>query len=70
MHSVGLSKAHEMCSKTSINRPNKDNIHRLVQFFLYIRKSMKNLKDQLMIKASKIENVFCTKYNIISRTLL
>ena len=64
MHSVGLDEAHLMCinkeSKTSINRPTKDNMQRT--FFPYRSKSMKNLKDQLMIKTSKTAKVSnCTK---------
>ena len=56
MHSVGLDEAHEMCinkeSKTSITRTTKDNMERLVHFFPYRSKAIKNLKDQLKIKTS------------------
>ncbi len=61
MHSVGLDEAHEMCinkeSKTSISRPTKDNMQRLVHFFPYRSKAMKNLKDQLMIKSTNTVKV-------------
>ena len=51
MHSVGLDEAHEMCinkeSKTSITRPTKDNMERLVHFFPYRSKAIKNsVKDE------------------------
>jgi hypothetical protein len=65
MHSVGLDEAHEMCinkeSKTSISRPTKDNLQRLVHFFPYRSNAMKNLKDQLMIKSTNTVKVHVSK---------
>ena len=73
MHSVGLDEAHEMCinkeSKTSITRPTKDNMSRLVHFFPYRSKAIENLKDQLKIKTSTIPKVLHhIKCNCIAHT--
>jgi hypothetical protein len=54
MHYAALDEAHEMCinreGKASIVRPTKDNLSRLIQFFPYRSKAMKNLKEQLHLK--------------------
>ncbi len=53
MHSVGIDEAHEMCinkeGKSSFIRPTKDNFGRLVQFFPYRSRAIKNLKEQLKL---------------------
>lgn len=62
MHSVGLDEAHEMCInkeiKTSITRPTKDNIVRLLHFFPYRSKAIQNLKTQLKIKGNTTSKVY------------
>lgn len=56
MHHVGIDEAHEMCinkeAKSSIERPSKDNMERLVHFFPYRSKAIKNLKEQLKITSN------------------
>ena len=53
MHSVGLDEAHEMCinkeGKSSFVRPTKDNHGRLVQYFPYRSRAIKNLKEQVRL---------------------
>ena len=61
LHSVGMDEAHEMCinkeSKGSITKPTNDNMERLVHYFPYRSKAIKNLKDQLRIKTKVVPKV-------------